>query len=191
MGRSLPKGDRVTVKITVGGVFGLLKRDEYCFVKKSTADYFGMKPLENVVGKRKKKRYGSIDTKSYILYLTSAEIVGGVSVVSLSFPVPASVLVIEAIPFFKNLSGKIAGLRSPDGRVTNWQNKARRGGSFKLPGGGSVPLLPGGGGNQSPIDKANRFIDDAQRFADQAEPIIKTGYEVYKFLDNLPIPLPL
>lgn len=187
MGRNLPDGDEILVKLKFGGVAGIGARDAFCLVKEGTAALMGLKRVDYVPrGKRNRPIHGAKGSKSYTLYLRRAENVGGANVITVDFPVPSWVTLEQAFQTFKTY-GKLAGLRTPWGRSRLWAKKARRGG-FRAPGGGQ-PLLPGGGGFNLPtlpsgpgdFNGIKDFVEDSARLLDQ-------GYELYKTLDTfLPI----
>lgn len=130
MARNLPNGNRVYVKPRIGG------KVRACRVKSGTADFLGLKVQEIEKGKGNTIKRGAKGTKSFTIYFKRRATVGGSSVVSLDFPVPGGVKVIDFYKWAKGF-GKLAGIRTPDGVSYFWAKAAAQSGSGS---GGGIDL---------------------------------------------------
>jgi len=133
MAKNLPNGSRIYVKPKIGG------KVRPCRVKQGTAALLGLnaQPLE--AGKRGRGvKRGAKGSKSFTLFLATRTTVGGAQVVSLDFPVPSDVKVLDFYKWAKGF-GKISGIRTPDGISYYWKKAAGQSGG----GGGGGIDLPG------------------------------------------------
>lgn len=135
MAKNLPNGSRIYVKPKIGG------KVRPCRVKVGTASLLGLSAQQIEAGKNGRGiKRGAKGTKSFTLFLASRTTVGGAPVVSLDFPVPGDVKVLEFYKWAKGF-GKVAGIRTPDGMSYYWKKAAgQKGGSSGGNGGLPGPL---------------------------------------------------
>lgn len=127
MARNLPDGNRVYVKVKIGG------KVRACRMKSGTAQFLGLKPQDPEKGKGTSIKRGAKGTKSFTLLLKKATRVGGASVVTLDVPVPGEVKVLDFYKYAKGRNG-VAGIRTPDGVTYSWDDWAGGGGGGWGPG---------------------------------------------------------